>query len=87
MLNREVDIDLALLMIDTVKKWGQRPEIKDKLLLARRKATNSLMGLILTGVKTGDFPNIPEHNQLLLDKLAIAFEMGYYAHATGASGR
>ena len=77
----EVDIDKALDMIGVVKKWGERPEIKNDLAPARVNATNSLMGLILTGTQTGDFPNIPEFNQLLLDKLAIAFDMGYYARS------
>jgi hypothetical protein len=77
-----VNIDLALDMIKIVQEWGERPEIKDDLVHERKLAGNSLMALILTGVKIGMFPNIPEHNQLLLDKLAIAFDLGYYAHAT-----
>lgn len=76
----EVDIDKAMEMIDTVKQWGERSEIKKDLAPARVNATNSLVGLILTGTETGSFPNTPEFNQLLLDKLAIAFDIGYYAH-------
>ena len=75
----EVDIDKALDMVDIVQKWGERPDIKKDLAPARINAVNSLMGLILTGTQAGYFPNTPEINQLLLDKLAIAFDMGYYA--------
>ena len=75
----KVDIDKALDMVDIVKKWGERPDIKKDLSPARINAVNSLMGLILTGTQAGIFPNIPEFNQLLLDKLAIAFDMGYYS--------
>ena len=83
--NFKVDIDKAADLIDIVKKWGERPEIKKDLIPARENATNSLMGLILTGTAAGYFPNIPEFNQLLLDKLAIAFDMGYYAHSVRVS--
>jgi len=81
MADFEVDVDKARDIIDTIQNWGERPEIKKDLAPARVAAHNSLMALILTGTVTGCFPNIPEFNQLLLDKLAIAFDMGYYAHS------
>jgi hypothetical protein len=80
----EVDIDKALDMIDTVKNWGERPEIKKDLAPARVSAVNSLMGLIVTGVATGLFQNNAESNQVILEKLAIAFDMGYYARSLSA---
>jgi hypothetical protein len=82
----KVDISKALAMIDIVKHWGEWPEIKKDLAPARKGAVNSLMALILTGTQVGAFPNNPEFNQLLLDKLAIAFDMGYYSHSMKASG-
>lgn len=76
----EVDIDKAMERITTVEEWGQQPEIRKHLVPARLESTNSLMGLILTGTRAGAFPNTKEFNQLLMDKLTIAFDLGYFAH-------
>lgn len=81
MQEREIDINAAQNMIEIVKKWGERPEVREKLAKATHNANNSLMGLVLTGVAVGTFPNTPESNQFILDKLRIAFQMGYYARS------
>jgi len=78
MKEREVDIEAAQKMLETVKQWGLRPEVRDKVAKATDAAENSLLGLVLTGVEAGYWPNTPESNQFLLDKLRIAFQMGYY---------
>lgn len=76
----KVDLNNALERLETVDKWGQQPEISKDLVPARAKAANSLLGLILTGTQAGFFPNTEAFNQLLMDKLTTAFDMGYYAH-------
>lgn len=81
MKEREIDIDAAQDMLDIVKQWGFRPEVKEKLAEATAAAENSLLGLVLTGVEVGYWPNTPESNQFLLDKLRIAFQMGYYSRS------
>jgi len=81
MQERKVDIDAARRMLDVVKQWGFRPEVKEELARATYAAENSLLGLVLTGVEVGLWPNTPESNQFLLDKLRIAFQMGYYARS------
>jgi len=81
MQEREVDIDAALNMLDIVKQWGFQPEVKEKLARATDAAENSLLGLVATGVKVGLWPNTPESNLFLFDKLRIAFQMGYYARS------
>lgn len=82
----EVNIEHALSMINIVQEWGNRPENKCKLSQATTAATNSLMALILTGVQAGYLPNLPKNNQLLFDKLMIAFQMGYYSRSILAGG-
>lgn len=77
----KVDIEAAQEMLETVKLWGFQPEVKDKLAKATEAAENSLLGLIVTGVKVGYWSNTPESNQFLLDKLRIAFQMGYYSRS------
>lgn len=77
----EVDIEAAQEMLETVKLWGFRPEVKDKLAKATEAAENSLLGLVLTGVKVGYWANTPKSNQFLLDKVRIAFQMGYYSRS------
>jgi len=81
MQERKVDIDAAQNMLEIVKEWGFRPEVKDKLAKATAEAENFLLGLVLTGMEVGYWPNTPESNQFLLDKLRIAFQMGYYARS------
>jgi len=81
MQERKVDIEAAQNMLDTVKRWGFRPEVKDKLAEATAAAENSLLGLVLTGMEVGYWSNTPESNQFLLDKLRIAFQMGYYSRS------
>lgn len=81
MQERKVDIDAAQNMLDTVKQWGFQPGVKEKLAQATDAAENSLLGLVLTGVEVGYWPNTPESNQFLLDKLRIAFQMGYYSRS------
>lgn len=83
----EVDIDRAQEILDLVQKWGDRPEIKKDLVPARMDAYNSFVAMILTGTVAGIFPNTPEFNRQLLDKLAIAFDCGYYARANLQSRR
>lgn len=81
MIGRNVDIDAAQAMLKVLEEWGFRPEIKDKLAKATADAENFLLCLVLTGVEVGYWPNIPESNQFLLDKLRIAFQAGYYARS------
>ena len=78
---REVDTEAAQQILQTVNLWRLRPEVRDKLAKATDAAENSLLGLVLTGVTLGYWPNIPEANQYLLDKLRIAFQMGYYSRS------
>lgn len=68
-------------MLGIVRLWGFQPEVKDKLARATAAAENSLLGLVLTGVEVGYWSNTPESNQFLLDKLRIAFQMGYYSRS------
>ena len=77
----KVDIEAAQEMLETVNLWGLQPEVKDKLAKATAAAENSLLGLVLTGVEVNYWSNTPESNQFLLDKLRIAFQMGYYSHS------
>jgi len=77
----KVDIEAAQEMLDIVRKWGFQPEVRDKLAKATAAAENSLLGLVLTGVEVGYWPNTSESNQFLLDKLRIAFQMGYYSRS------
>ena len=81
MQERNVDIEAAQNMLDVVKEWGFRPEVKEELARATATAENSLLALVLTGVEAGLWPNTPESNQFLLDKLRIAFQMGYYSRS------
>jgi len=77
----KVDIEASLEMLDIVERWGSQPEVRDKLAKATAFAENSLLGLVLTGVKVGYWPNTSESNQSLLNKLRIAFQMGYYSRS------
>jgi len=81
MSEQRVNIEAAQEMLDIVNLWGSRPEIRDKLFKATAGAENSLLALVLTGVELGYWPNTPEANQFLLDKLRIAFQMGYYSRS------
>jgi len=78
---KEVNIEAAQEMLGIVRLWGFQPEVKDKLARATAAAENSLLGLVLTGVEVGYWSNTPESNQFLLDKLRIAFQMGYYSRS------
>ena len=81
MKEHEVNIEAAQEILEIVKLWGFQPEVKDKLAKATAAAENSLLGLVLTGVELGYWPNTPESNQFLLDKLRIAFQMGCYSRS------
>lgn len=81
MHERDVNIEASQDMLDVVKKWGLRSEVKEELSKATAAAENSLLALVLTGVAVGLWPNTPESNQFLLDKLRIAFQMGYYSRS------
>jgi len=80
MQERKVNIDQAQKMLSIVQEWGQSPEIKADLGQAHARAENSLLALVLTGVASGLLPDKPLVNQIVLDKLRIAFEVGYYCH-------
>jgi len=81
MKNREIDIDAAQAMLEAVKEWLLQPEVQGKVTKATDDAENALLGMVLTGTLKGYWPNTPEANQFLLDKLRIAFQMGCYFSA------
>jgi len=78
MNQHEVDIDAAQKMLEAVKEWLLQPEVQGKVTKATDDAENALLGMVLTGTLKGYWPDTPESNQFLLDKLRIAFQMGYY---------
>ena len=79
MLHEEkVDIDQAKAMMKVMSSWVSQPDIRKELDVAEDAAKNYILSLILTGVVTGDFPNIPECNTRLREKLVMAFDIGYY---------
>jgi hypothetical protein len=80
MVDYIVDTEKAIAMNKELDAWGKQPEIAKDLVPAREDATNLLMSLVLTGIEVGLFRNNEFSNQVLLYKLSIAFDMGYYAH-------
>jgi hypothetical protein len=74
-----VDIDKAKTTLDEVYEWGSSPEHLGPVSKAKEEYNNSLMALVLTGSASGLLDNNVAVNQFVLDKLRIAFEMGYRA--------
>ena len=78
----KVDIDKAQAAMDFMVRYiGQNAE---EILKAEAAAKESLMGLILTAVRTGLIPNATEKTTELRSKIFMAFDFGYFYGKLGA---